>query len=528
MIHKAVGDGDELRGGPSAWSRGWRLVAGAVVVVLIGVTAFALVAVATPRKATTKLTEAEVTRASGPDRRPHAGFVAGTVATVNGATFTVTVPKAATPKSVSTSSSTVFTSTTTGTVADATVGSLVVAEGMRGANGSLAAADLAVLPSHSGGGGGGSGSGAQSGPWGSPSQFKGGFAGFARLPFAFGTVTANSGGTLTLSTPFGTQTVTTSASTKVTVTAISTLAAVTPGVAVQAAGTLSSGGVLDARVVHTGMATLGLDPGGFGAGGHIAVPGTSATTNTTATTVATTAGSGAPLGSAPTTGHPGFLSGTVATLTGSGFTLSVTGSTTPKTVTTTATTQFTLTGSGSATAATVGSEVLASGQRQADGSLAATKLTILPTVKLGASSALAKLSSSAASALSGLSGLGSLPGLPAGGLPFVFGTVTANTGGTLTVSTPFGSETVTISGSTAVTATATVTLGSITVGATVQVSGTLGANGSLTAQFVHIGSVSLGLTGGASADTNTGHSNTSGHTGSGSNGPNSGASRSGH
>lgn len=218
-------------------------------------------------------------------------------------------------------------------------------------------------------------------------------------------------------------------------------------------------------------------------------------TPTTSTPVTTIPGTGM---DTPTPGkamgRPDFVAGKVASIGATGFTVIVPGSSVAKSVLTSASTDFVETGSGPVSDATAGSEVLAFGMRQADGSLAAMNLTILPAIQLPT---LAPAVNSMMSALPSMPSSGPisqfLDGLDK--LPVVFGTVTANDGGTLTVTTPAGPQTVTTSGSTVVSATTIVGLSAVTVGADVQAVGLVGTDGTVTAKFVHIGTFGFALPG---------------------------------
>lgn len=188
--------------------------------------------------------------------------------------------------------------------------------------------------------------------------------------------------------------------------------------------------------------------------------------------------------------EPGFVTGTVASISGTGFTVSVAGSTTPKAVTTSSSTMFIQTVAGTAADAQPGTEVLAVGTRDAAGALVATKLAVLPAGGTGADP---ESDHGGGPAKPTGSGSGSKEGSEHSG--FVVGQVTANTGGTLTVITHDGPQTVITTAATTVTVTTQAALTAVTPGATVQVKGTTAADGSLAARLVHIGTQPIGTGG---------------------------------
>lgn len=155
----------------------------------------------------------------------------GTVGTVAAPTFTV-VRAHGPEKTVTTSAATKYVLTADATVADAIVGAHVKAHGTRGADGTLLARSLAIVPA----------------PPTPPAGVHHGPG--ADSPFANGVVTSSDGTTVKITDASGgTQTIKTDAKTKVTKTAAATFADVVAGRRVSVRGTRNADGTFAATLV---------------------------------------------------------------------------------------------------------------------------------------------------------------------------------------------------------------------------------------------------------------------------------------
>ncbi len=323
---------------------------------------------------------------SGPhDSGPPPARASGTVASVGSTSFTLT-PSSGTPESgsaitVDTSARTNFTQTTTANVSDASSGTFAVVTGTRASDGSLAAGAIAIVPApprqtttpttdnDSGDG-----------------DHDAGDADAPRNSFAFGEVTSNTSGTVTLATREGTQTVTTTSSTVVTSTVKAGFSSVGTGDAVSVVGHAGGQATIEAFIVNLGVEPavdrFGPPHGGPGRGGPGTPgwPGSPPSPRTTAVT--------RPAGSAPVS--PGSVSGTVGSVSAPNFTVNESNGSTMTVVTSTST-HYALTAAAAVTEATPGSFVVAQGTRAANGSLAAAALSILPGTGSSGSNGLERL-----------------------------------------------------------------------------------------------------------------------------------------
>ena len=411
---------------------------------------------------------------------PPPAHASGTVASVGTTSFTVTPESGSNEKSTSsitidTSSHTNYTQTTTASVSDATAGTYVEVTGSRGSDGSLTAGAIAIVPAPPNPPAGTSTTATSSTPT-------------PRGPFAFGEVTSNSSGTVTLATREGTQTVITTSAPTVTTTSKAGFSAIGTGDTVSVAGRWGGKATIDAFIVNVGVQPAveqaGPTHAGPGQGGPPwsgqGTPGQPGAT-TTASTSAT--------GTTPV--PPGPVSGTVGTVAAPNFTVNESsGSST--TVVTSTDTHYALTATAPVSDATPGSFVVAKGTRASDESLAATALSILPGTGQGTgwsgpsgSNNTGSNKASSNNASGGWNG----PGSGWGGGSYAAGVVQSNSAGTLTLSDGRGTQSVTTSGSTTVTKTSSVGFSSVTAGEAVTVLGKPAGTDTVDA-FV----VSLGMT----------------------------------
>jgi len=256
------------------WSRSTRLTAGALGVVTVGVAGFAVgsigsrassvrlhpAAAVSPAPGATPTTSANTSPSGDPAPRGrrlglHRPGTAGTVAEVNGTSFTVSRASQTSTK-VTTNSSTAFAKTVTGTLSDAITGSRIAVRGTRSPDGSLAANQIQLLPAGTSsipsrrGGATRNGAPSSAGPD-STAQLPPGIASRIRqAPFAIGMVSASSGGVITLTTPWGSEKITTSATTVLTKTVPGTLADVAKGEVVTVKGMAGVDGSVAATAVH--------------------------------------------------------------------------------------------------------------------------------------------------------------------------------------------------------------------------------------------------------------------------------------
>jgi hypothetical protein len=159
------------------------------------------------------------------------GGAHGTVASVGASSFTVSKPgtTATTTITVKVTSATTYTAVADGTVASATVGKYVTAQGTRGTDGKLTALHLHVI---------------------SPAPTGTQPASSATGKVLAGTVTANDGTTITVDTTSGSQSIVTTSATKVITTSAASYSAVDTGDTVRVdGGRESDGSVLASKVV---------------------------------------------------------------------------------------------------------------------------------------------------------------------------------------------------------------------------------------------------------------------------------------
>ena len=411
----------------------------------------------------------------GPHRSgPPPAHASGTVASVATTSFTVTPKNGSNEGSTSsitidTSSHTNYTQTTTASVSDATAGTYVEVTGTRGSDGSLTAGAIAIVP-------------APSNPPRRTSTTATSSSPTPRGPFAFGEVTSNSPGTVTLATREGTQTVITTSAPTVTTTTKAGFSAVRSGDTVSVAGRWGGQATIDAFIVNVGVQPAveqaGPPHAGPGQGGPPwsgqGTPGRRGAT-TTASTSAT--------GTTPV--PPGPVSGTVGTVAAPNFTVNESGGGAVTVVTSTET-HYALTETAPVSDATAGSFVVAKGTRTSDGSLAATALSILPGASsgIGWSGPGGSNNTGSNNASGGWSGPGTRWG---GGSTYAAGVVQSNSAGTLTLSDGTGTQSVTTSGSTTVTETNSAGFSSVAPGEAVTVLGKPAGSATVDAFVVSLG-----------------------------------------
>jgi hypothetical protein len=289
-----------------------KIGAAALGIAAIGVVGFAIGSAAGSGSPSISVNAAAATSPKHQSKRG----VAGTVATVNGANFTVTTPGGTT--TVDTNGSTTFTQTVTGSVSDAAVHDTVAIEGTRAADGSLGADTIWVSAAGSN----------------NPMPR---FHGTTNGPFVYGKVTANNGSVITV----GSQKVTTTPATKVWKNGAASIHDVKVGVTVEVSGT-DSNSVVQATRMNIGQLPLPRPPKGPMGGMNV--------------------GRG--------------VAGTVASVSGANF--AVTTPRGSMTVDTNGSTTFTQTVAGVVSDAAVNDVVAIQGTRAADGSLVADVIRVLP------------------------------------------------------------------------------------------------------------------------------------------------------